>query len=74
MTSSSGLEAAEVRVDGRSRLPEWIAMLADPTIDGLGAIGASHHTVDEYVVVDRLATRSAMLAMALAGFAGETEP
>ena len=65
--------AVEPEATGGSSDGNFTAAMGIPTIDGLGAIGANYHTVDEYIVVDSLATRSALLAMALDGFTGETE-
>ncbi|HJY34132.1 MAG TPA: M20 family metallopeptidase [Vicinamibacterales bacterium] len=40
----------------------FAAALGVPVLDGLGAIGAGAHAVDEHIVVDSLALRGALLA------------
>ena len=40
----------------------WTAAAGIPSLDGLGPIGALDHTPDEYIEIDSLASRSALLA------------
>ncbi len=40
----------------------FTAALGVPTLDGLGAVGANLHTTDEFIRIDRLAERTALLA------------
>ena len=40
----------------------WTAAAGIPSLDGLGPIGALDHTSDEYIEIDSLASRSALLA------------
>jgi glutamate carboxypeptidase len=44
----------------------FTAALGVPSLDGLGGVGDGPHSVDEYVLVDSLAERSALLAAVLA--------
>jgi glutamate carboxypeptidase len=45
----------------------FTAALGVPTLDGMGALGAGAHAVDEHVLVTPLAERAALLAEALLG-------
>jgi DNA ligase (NAD+) len=47
--------------DAGSKL-EKAHQLGVPVLDGLGAIGAGAHAVDEHIVIDSLALRGALLA------------
>jgi glutamate carboxypeptidase len=40
----------------------FTAALGVPTLDGLGAVGGGAHAADEYVCVDRMPERTALLA------------
>jgi glutamate carboxypeptidase len=61
---SLGLELGEGATGGASD-GNLTAALGVPTIDGLGALGAGAHAIDEHIVVDSLATRAALLACLL---------
>ena len=56
-----GLDLAERAVGGASD-GNLTAALGIPTLDGLGACGDGAHTDDEYVTVEQLAPRAAVLA------------
>lgn len=58
-----GLELEESFVGGAS--DGNITSLFAPTLDGLGAVGDGAHALDEFVWVDRLPERAALLAMLL---------
>nr|WP_179670026.1 M20 family metallopeptidase [Nocardioides thalensis] len=59
-----GLSVSGAAVGGGSD-GNLAAGVGTPTLDGLGAVGAGPHTTDEYVVVDELAPRTALLAALL---------
>jgi len=44
----------------------FTAALGIPTLDGLGGVGEGAHAVNESILIDRIADRTAMLAMLLA--------
>ncbi len=50
----------------------YLASLGVPVLDGLGPDGAGPHTPGEYVVVERLAPRAALLSL-LIRTAGQAE-
>lgn len=54
-------DVAGVAVGGGSD-GNFTAALGVPTLDGLGAVGNGAHTLDEYVEVDTLAARTALVA------------
>lgn len=56
-----GLELHETATGGASD-GNLTSALGIPTLDGLGACGNGAHTDEEYVVIDQLAPRSAVLA------------
>lgn len=43
----------------------FVAPLGVPVLDGLGAIGGDYHSPDEYILMDSLVSRSALLAALL---------
>jgi glutamate carboxypeptidase len=43
----------------------FTAALGIPTLDGLGGVGEGAHAVNESILVDRIADRTALLAMLL---------
>jgi glutamate carboxypeptidase len=45
----------------------FTAALGIPTLDGLGGVGEGAHALNESIVVNRIADRTALLAMLLAG-------
>jgi glutamate carboxypeptidase len=48
--------------------------LGIPTLDGLGAVGAGVHTLDEHVLISELVPRARLFADLLAGLDGKTMP
>jgi glutamate carboxypeptidase len=46
----------EPEATGGSSDGNFTAAMGIPTIDGLGAIGANYHTVDEYIEIDQVET------------------
>lgn len=63
---SLGLELSEGSTGGASD-GNFTAALGLPTLDGLGALGAGAHAVDEHIVVSSLPERAALLAALLSG-------
>ena len=61
LAAELGVELAEGATGGVSD-GNFAAALGVPVLDGLGAIGAGAHAVDEHIVIDSLAFRSALLA------------
>jgi glutamate carboxypeptidase len=45
----------------------FTAALGIPTLDGLGAVGEGAHAPNESILVDRIADRTALLALLVAG-------
>jgi glutamate carboxypeptidase len=45
-----------------------------PTLDGLGAVGGGAHRLDEHVIVDTMAERSALVALLLMAPLAATRP
>jgi glutamate carboxypeptidase len=45
----------------------FTAALGIPTLDGLGGVGEGAHALNESILVDRIADRTALLAGLLAG-------
>ncbi len=41
----------------------FTAALGIPTLDGLGAVGEGAHALNESILIDRIADRTALLAM-----------
>lgn len=61
-----GVEIDESHTGGGSD-GNFTAALGIPTLDGLGAVGEGAHAVNESILVDRIADRTALLAKLLAG-------
>lgn len=59
------VELGETTVGGGSD-GNFTAALGIPTLDGLGAVGEGAHSVNEHVLIDRLADRTALLAKLVA--------
>jgi glutamate carboxypeptidase len=59
-----GLDVSAESTGGSSD-GNFTASLGIPTLDGLGAVGGGYHTSDEFIHLDSLATRAAMLAAVL---------
>jgi glutamate carboxypeptidase len=60
-----GVETEESLTGGGSD-GNFTAAMGVPTLDGLGAVGEGAHAVDESILVDRIADRTALLAKLLA--------
>jgi glutamate carboxypeptidase len=60
-----GVELEESSTGGGSD-GNFTAALGVPTLDGLGGVGEGAHAVNESILVDRIADRTALLAMLLA--------
>lgn len=61
-----GVEIEESMTGGGSD-GNFTAALGVPTLDGLGAVGEGAHAVNESILVDRIADRTALIAKLLAG-------
>jgi glutamate carboxypeptidase len=59
-----GVELEESRTGGGSD-GNFTAALGIPTLDGLGAVGEGAHAVNESLLVDRMADRTALVAKLL---------
>jgi len=57
-----GVELEESATGGGSD-GNFTAALGIPTLDGLGGVGAGAHALNESILVDRIADRTALLAM-----------
>jgi glutamate carboxypeptidase len=68
-----GLTLAEAPMVGGGSDANFTSLLA-PTLDGLGALGAGAHAVDEHVLVSALPERAALLALLLLEPAGIASP
>jgi len=64
LAAEMGFELAESSSGGGSD-GNFTAALGVPTLDGLGVVGDHSHAVDEYVLIDSMAQRSALLAALL---------
>jgi glutamate carboxypeptidase len=51
----------------------FTAALGVPTLDGVGGVGEGAHAINESILVDRIADRTALLASLLAGLSGQNE-
>jgi glutamate carboxypeptidase len=51
----------------------FTAALGVPTLDGLGGVGEGAHAAHESILIDRIAGRTALLAMLIAGASTRTE-
>jgi glutamate carboxypeptidase len=67
LAAEAGVKLGECCAGGGSD-GNLTAALRVPTLDGMGAVGAGAHSSDEYVFVDAMAERAALLgAMLLKG-------
>ena len=64
LAASMGLDLKESGTGGGSDA-NFVAALGVPVLDGLGPLGNGAHSDDEYVMVDSLAERAALLALLL---------
>lgn len=62
LATSIGLELKESGTGGGSDA-NFVAALGIPVLDGLGPLGNGAHSDDEYLVIDSLAERAALLAV-----------
>jgi glutamate carboxypeptidase len=58
--------AAEESLSGGGSDGNFTAALGVPTLDGLGAVGEGAHAINENILIDRMADRTALLAKLLA--------
>ncbi len=63
--ASVGMDLGETQVGGASD-GNFVAAMGIPVVDGLGVTGDGAHTLDEYILVDDLAPRAALLTLLLA--------
>lgn len=66
IASEMGMELEESSTGGGSD-GNFTAALGIPTLDGLGGVGEGAHALNESILVDRIADRTALLAGLLAG-------
>jgi glutamate carboxypeptidase len=66
LAAEVGVELEESSTGGGSD-GNFTAALGVPTLDGLGAVGEGAHAVNESLLVDRIADRTALLAKLVAG-------
>jgi len=67
LASELGLTLEEGGTGGGSDA-NFVAPLGVPVLDGLGAIGGGQHTEREFILVDRLPERAALLAALISGW------
>jgi glutamate carboxypeptidase len=65
LAQEMGLALAESSVGGGSD-GNFTAALGVPTLDGLGAVGEGAHALNESILLDRIADRTALLAKLVA--------
>ena len=65
LASQIGVDLAESATGGGSD-GNFTAALGIPTLDGLGGVGEGAHASHESILVDRIADRTALLAMLVA--------
>jgi len=63
LAASAGLETLESMAVGGASDGNFTAGMGIPTLDGLGAVGGGAHAEDEHVIVDKIAARTALLAI-----------
>jgi glutamate carboxypeptidase len=66
MAGEMGVELGESLVGGGSD-GNFTAALGVPTLDGIGAVGEGAHALNESILIDRIADRTALLAKLVAG-------
>ena len=62
---SKSVELEEANVGGGSD-GNFTAALGVPTLDGIGGVGEGAHAVNESILIDRIADRTALLARLIA--------
>ena len=65
LAAELGAELGEARVGGGSD-GNFTAALGVPTLDGLGGVGEGAHALNESILIDRIADRTALLAKLIA--------
>jgi glutamate carboxypeptidase len=65
LSHDMGVQLDETSVGGGSD-GNFTAALGVPTLDGLGAVGEGAHALNESILVDRIADRTALLAKLVA--------
>jgi glutamate carboxypeptidase len=65
LAADLGVELDESSTGGGSD-GNFTAALGVPTLDGLGAVGEGAHALNESILVDRIADRTALLAKLVA--------
>ena len=65
LAAELGAELGEARVGGGSD-GNFTAALGIPTLDGLGGVGEGAHALNESILIDRIADRTALLAKLIA--------
>ena len=66
LASDMGVELGEARVGGGSD-GNLTAALGVPTLDGMGGVGEGAHALNESILINRIADRTALLAKLIAG-------
>jgi glutamate carboxypeptidase len=66
MAGEMGVELGESLVGGGSD-GNFTAALGVPTLDGIGAVGEGAHALNESILIDRIADRTALLAKLVVG-------
>jgi glutamate carboxypeptidase len=64
LAASFGYDVGETQVGGASD-GNFVAALGVPVLDGLGVAGDGAHTLEEYIYIDDVPKRAALLAMLL---------
>ena len=62
-----GVELGEAQVGGGSD-GNFTAAMGIPTLDGMGGVGEGAHAVNESILVNRMADRTALLAKLIRDF------
>ena len=66
LAAEMGVELGEAQVGGGSD-GNFTASMGIPTLDGMGGVGEGAHAINESILVDRIADRTALLAKLIAG-------
>ena len=66
LAAEMGVELGEAQVGGGSD-GNFTAAMGIPTLDGMGGVGEGAHSVNESILVNRMADRTALLAKLIAG-------
>jgi glutamate carboxypeptidase len=68
LAAALGFTFADIRTGGASDA-NYIAALGVPTLDGMGPVGGYDHSPDEYVDLESIVPRTALLAGLIAAIA-----